>query len=183
MPAMVVIVHDDSNLTAQTKAALEQKGFDVAAFTDPLAALPALENARSADLLITRVDFGPGKPHGVSLALMARMRRPRIKVLFVTRPENRLHTEGVGEYLPAPAAVEDVVAAAERVLSGSRAAPMLIAEQSIRHASSVVESPCKSAPIVRFIRLARQAAERAGQVLQRARDRYRFSGAVIAKGA
>src|SRR5690242_4128707 len=118
MPATVVIVHDDDALAAQTKAALEQKGVDVAVFADPLAALPALEQAQSADLLITRVNFGPGKPHGVSLALMARTRRPKITVLFVTRPENRQHTEGVGELLPTPATAADVVAAAERLLSG-----------------------------------------------------------------
>ena len=156
MPATVVIVHDDNTLAAQTKAALEQKGLDVAVFTDPMAALPALEHARSADLLITRVNFGPGKPHGVSLALMARNRRPKIKVLFVTRPENRQHTEGLGELLPAPAPVEDVIAAAERLLSG-KAVPLLMPRQVKRQTTELLH-------------LARQAAERTRRTLQRARE-------------
>lgn len=157
MPATVVIVHDDSTLAAQTKAALEQKGLDVAVFSDPMAALPALEHARSADLLITRVNFGPGRPHGVSLALMARSRRPKIKVLFVTRPENRQHTEGLGELLPAPASVDDVVAAAERLLSGN-AVPLLMPPQVKLQTADL-------------LRRAREATERTRRALQCARER------------
>lgn len=176
MPATVVIVHDDGALTAQTKAALEQNGHDVATFADPMAALQALERARSADLLITRVNFGPGKPHGVSLALMARTRRPQIKVLFVTRPENQQHTEGVGELLPAPAAADDVIAAAERLLSGGQAAPRLIAQPPLR-AEPAAALPDTSArarfgrQATQLLRPARETAQRARRTLQCARER------------
>jgi hypothetical protein len=38
-----------------------------------------------------------GQPNGVSLALMARTKKPRVKVLFVALPETQEHTAGVGE--------------------------------------------------------------------------------------
>ena len=41
-----------------------------------MTALSALENADRADVLITRLTFPPGNPNGVSLALMARAKRP-----------------------------------------------------------------------------------------------------------
>ena len=37
--------------------------------------------------------FPEGTPHGVSLACMARMKKPGVRVLFVARDENREHTE------------------------------------------------------------------------------------------
>ena len=52
-----------------------------------MAALDALENAQRVEVLITRVRFPPGKPNGIALALMARHKRPGIKVLFTARPE------------------------------------------------------------------------------------------------
>jgi len=179
MPATVVIVHDDSTLSAQTKAALEQKGFDVAVFTDPMAALPALEHAQSADLLITRVNFGPGKPHGVSLALMARTRRPEIKVLFVTRPENSKHIEGLGKLLPAPATVGDVIDAAERLLSSGRAAPLLMARPEVRAEQPAAPAPSFCQRTTKLLRLATQATERTQRTLQTTRELRSARGAPL----
>ena len=51
-------------------------------------------------VLVTRVLFGPGKPHGVALALMVRVKRPDTKVVFVARAETEPHTEGLGVFLP-----------------------------------------------------------------------------------
>jgi hypothetical protein len=46
--------------------------------------------------LVTRVNFGPGKPHGVALARSARMHKRSIRVLFVVRPEHQEDCEEVG---------------------------------------------------------------------------------------
>jgi DNA-binding NtrC family response regulator len=116
VPARVVVVHDEPKFSKQTVDALRLVGYEVAAFTDPMAALDALENAQRVEVLITRVRFPPGKPNGIALALMARHKRPGIKVLFTARPEFAQHAEGVGEFMPMPASPQELVASVGRLL-------------------------------------------------------------------
>ena len=116
LPACVIFVHDDPAFLASAASAIQRSGYTVAAFSDPMQALSTLEKAKSAELLVTRAEFSRGKPNGVSLALMARVRRPGIKVLFMGRPEHDEHTRGLGDLLPADASVADVVQAAQRRL-------------------------------------------------------------------
>jgi hypothetical protein len=66
-------------------------------------------------VLITRVRFPLGKPNGIALALMAR-HKPGIKVLFTARPEFARHAEGVGEFMPVPIDLTELVAAVGRLL-------------------------------------------------------------------
>src|ERR1700722_4125591 len=72
MPAPIVIVHDDPVFLDHVATALRNAGQEVAAFDDPMAALDALSAAERVELLITKVGFQPSKPHGVSLALVAK---------------------------------------------------------------------------------------------------------------
>lgn len=102
MPAHVILVHDKPEFLARIGAALRFAGYDVAAFCDPLAALDGLEKARQAELLITRIKFAVGMPHGISLASMARYKRPKINVLLVDDPKEACHAEGVGAFIPCP---------------------------------------------------------------------------------
>ena len=82
-----------------------------------MSTLVALEAAQRVEVLITRVLFPEGLPNGVSLALMARLKRPEVKVLFVARPDTEEHTEDVGEFLPAPAKAADVVEIVGKMLA------------------------------------------------------------------
>jgi DNA-binding NtrC family response regulator len=116
VPALVVVVHDEPKFSKQTVEALRLAGYEVAAFIDPMAALDALENAQRVEVLITRVRFPLGKPNGIALALMARHKRPGIKVLFTARPEFARHAEGVGEFMPVPIDLTELVAAVGRLL-------------------------------------------------------------------
>ena len=81
-----------------------------------MAALEALKNVRRVEVLIARVRFPLGKPHGVALALMARHKRPGIKVLFTARPEFAEHAEGIGEFMPVPIRLPELVEAVDRLL-------------------------------------------------------------------
>jgi DNA-binding NtrC family response regulator len=110
MPARIVVVHNDPEFTERTVAALVAAGHDVRAFTDTMSALKALERAQRVEVLVTRVVFPPGQPNGVSLALMAKLKRPGMKVLFAAQHETREHTEGLGEFLPAPADPVEIAA-------------------------------------------------------------------------
>jgi DNA-binding NtrC family response regulator len=116
MPARIVIVHDEPDFADSLTAALRSAGHDVATFTDPTAGLDALDEARRVEVLITRVAFTPGKPNGVSLARMARYKRPGIRVLFSALPELEKHTERLGEFMPMPVSVPDVMQAVVRLL-------------------------------------------------------------------
>ena len=67
-------------------------------------------------VLVTRVDFGPGKPNGIALARMVRVKRPGTKVVFVAREEYAPHAEGLGVFLPMPFNPDVLVAMVGRLL-------------------------------------------------------------------
>jgi DNA-binding NtrC family response regulator len=120
MPARIVVVHDDPSFREPLLASLKADGHDVVAYEDSLAAWGALESAQRAEVLVTRVDFGQGKPHGVALALSARLKVPNLRVLFVARPRFRKDIEGIGVFLPLPVSVPEVAEAVGRLLSETR---------------------------------------------------------------
>ena len=116
MTARIFIVHDDSEFSADVRSALEAAGHAAATFDDPMVALDALEAAQQMELLITRASFGPGKLNGIALARMVRFKRPSVRVVFTAGTEYESHAEGLGELLPAPVGVDDVVEMVERLL-------------------------------------------------------------------
>jgi hypothetical protein len=78
----------------------------------------ALRTARQIEVLVTRVDFGEGKPHGIALAHWARSQRPSCRVLFVARAMFQPDAAGLGEFLALPVSVPEVAEAVGRLLSG-----------------------------------------------------------------
>jgi DNA-binding NtrC family response regulator len=116
MPAQIMIVNDNIDFLDQAADTLRQAGYDVATFTDPIAAIDAVRITQRVKLLITRVRFGQQKPHGVSLALMARNRDMRIRVLFTTSSDMAEHAQDVGEILITPVAMPELLSAVGRLL-------------------------------------------------------------------
>jgi DNA-binding NtrC family response regulator len=104
-----VLVHDDPTFRDPLEAALQAQGYEVAAFGDSLLAWDALQAAQHVEILITRIRFPPGKPHGIALAHWAQANRPRVRVLFTALPELEPHAEGLGLFLPMPVCVPKVV--------------------------------------------------------------------------
>ena len=111
MPAPVVFVHDDPTFTEACATALRVEGYDVAAFTDPMLALDELDTASTVDLLITRVAYAPGKPNGLALARMARVKRPNIRIIFLAVPTAIEHIEGWGDFVQLPATPAEILTA------------------------------------------------------------------------
>jgi hypothetical protein len=99
MPARYVIVHDDPEFT---NALSQRLGPNVASFSDPTIALMALEAAKNVTFLITRLQFGDRQPIGLSLARLARSRRPDVRVVFTGLPHHRRYARGLGEFIPEP---------------------------------------------------------------------------------
>lgn len=95
MPARIILVHDDDNFREYVIRALEETGYRVTAFAGSMEGIGALEADGDIALLITRVQFLEGTPNGVSLARMARVKKPGVRILLAARDENREHTEGV----------------------------------------------------------------------------------------
>lgn len=118
MPARIVLVHDNPDFLARAEAAVRAAGYDVATYSSSLAALDALEAAQTVELLITRVIFPEGSPHGVLLARIAHRMMPNLKVLFVGQPEQRDHTDEIGEFMPAPVTVAELVDRLSEILIG-----------------------------------------------------------------
>jgi DNA-binding response OmpR family regulator len=114
MVARIVFVHDDPEFNERGTIALRAAGYDVASFTDPMLALDALDEARTVELLITRIILPAGKPDGLALSRMARLRRPQIHILLMATAEAKHLTRGWGEYLPLPATAEELVIAAQK---------------------------------------------------------------------
>jgi hypothetical protein len=117
MVARVVISLNEPGFADRVASVLNACGFDSAALPDSMVALSALEAANRVELLVTCCDHGPGKPNGLSLALMARMRKPGIKVLFVGPPELASKVEGVGAFIASPVTEEGIVGAATRLVT------------------------------------------------------------------
>jgi DNA-binding NtrC family response regulator len=118
LSANVVIVHDEAVFLDQAATALRHAGFNVVAFADPIDALSAVEAGQPIDVLVTRVTFPEGRPHGVSLALVLRRKYPGLRVVFTGRVNRIEHTESIGELVPHPVDLEKLVAAVARAGEG-----------------------------------------------------------------
>ena len=119
MPARIAVVHDEPKCREFVVTILQAAGYDIQAFTGSMAAIESLEAAQPIELLITRVRFPEGTPHGVSLAGMALMKKPGMRVLFIARDENREHTKGLGEFLAVPVTGAEIVATVKRMLDAA----------------------------------------------------------------
>lgn len=80
-PLDIVLVEDDSHVLRVFQRGLEQNGFTVKAFTEPLEALRELEQ-NSCDLLVT--DYNMPRMTGAELAMRARGLAKKPKILVLT---------------------------------------------------------------------------------------------------
>jgi DNA-binding NtrC family response regulator len=102
MPAEVVVVHNDDETRELASRALRDAGYEVTALDSPMQVLDEMDGPTRIRVLVTRVDFGPGKLNGTALARMVRLRQPSAKIVFVAREENHGYTKELGEFLPVP---------------------------------------------------------------------------------
>jgi hypothetical protein len=121
MPARAVVVLNELEIAEKAASALRAQGQDALALVDPMTALERFEMPERLEVLITGVDFAPGKPNGIALGRMARLKRPGICVLFIGPADLEKHTEGVGTFLTSPVTVPQVV---EGVLQMLDTAPL-----------------------------------------------------------
>jgi DNA-binding NtrC family response regulator len=100
VPAHIVVVHDDPTVLHPLAAALRDTGHQADAYDSSCRAWNARAEAPRVGLLITRVRFPPGEPHGVALTHHARAKHPGVLILFAaTAAEMAPHAEGLGARL------------------------------------------------------------------------------------
>jgi len=109
MPARIVVILNKRQIAEDAASALRARGQDALALSDPMTALEALEGAERIEVLVTSLDFAPGKPNGIALGRMARLKRPGIRVLFVGPTDLEQFAEGLGIFMPAPVTGPQVV--------------------------------------------------------------------------
>jgi DNA-binding NtrC family response regulator len=73
MPIRVILAHNDIIFLRACEFSLGQAGYAVEAFDDAMLALNRLGQPDHIDVLVTRTQFPPGQPNGVSLANMAKL--------------------------------------------------------------------------------------------------------------
>jgi CheY-like chemotaxis protein len=83
-PARILVVDDDEPFRRMVGRFLLEAGFDVVQAGDFTAALAIVEGGDPLDLVLTDLRLTPGTPHGFSVARTCQLRRPEIKVVFMT---------------------------------------------------------------------------------------------------
>jgi two-component system, NtrC family, sensor kinase len=82
-PARILLVDDDAVFGDAAAGMLRGAGFEVLVAPDYRLALEELESTRPIDLLITDIVM-PERVNGIALSRMAQMRRPGLKVIYLT---------------------------------------------------------------------------------------------------
>jgi CheY-like chemotaxis protein len=115
--ARILVVDDDKICGDSTARALRAAGFEVHLAPDHRLALEDLESTRPIDLLITDIVM-PDRVNGVALSRMARMRRPELKVIYLTAYDiPGVDDDAIGPVLRKPIDDEQLVAEVRRVLA------------------------------------------------------------------
>jgi CheY-like chemotaxis protein len=113
----ILLVDDDLAFGDAIARVLRVAGFEVFLAPDHRLALEDLESTRPIDLLITDIVM-PERVNGVALSRMARMRRPGLKVIYLTAYDiPGVADEAIGPVLRKPIDDEDLLAEVRRVLA------------------------------------------------------------------
>src|SRR5271163_1080241 len=116
-PARLLVIDDDPAFGDSTARVLRAAGFEVFLAPDHRLALEDLESTRPIDLLITDIVM-PDRVNGVALSRMARMRRPELKVIYLTAYDiPGVEDEAIGPVLRKPVDEDCLVAEVRRVLA------------------------------------------------------------------
>lgn len=81
--ASILLVEDDEAARVSVGELLRRAGYAVLLAADYRLALPLLESGERIDLLLTDIVM-PDRVNGLALARMARLRRPQLKLVYMT---------------------------------------------------------------------------------------------------
>jgi DNA-binding NtrC family response regulator len=118
----ILLVEDDAALRHGIDRHLTSAGYAVIAAEDTMAALEQMSSCR-IDLLLTDVVMPKGKPHGIALARMARIRFFGLPVVYITGDRDILRDEGelFGKIFEKPVDMDLLLQAIDDAFDASRA--------------------------------------------------------------
>lgn len=120
----VLLVDDDCVFAEATACILRDCGYDVRSAPDHRLALEILEGDDPLDLLISDIVM-PDRVNGLALGRMARLRRPELKIIYLTGHDiPGLTDEALGPVLRKPIDNDHLVAEIERALPQVRSPPV-----------------------------------------------------------
>jgi CheY-like chemotaxis protein len=90
----VLMLEDDPDFAAAAAEAMRGAGLEVLTALHPWDAFHHLDGGREIDLFLTDIRMPRGMPHGFAMARMARYRRPKLKLLFITAYRDMAEAEG-----------------------------------------------------------------------------------------
>lgn len=113
----ILLVDDDEIFRHAAARCLENGGLDVTVAPDYREALPILESDVPVDVLVTDVVM-PDRVNGLALARMARLRRPSLKIIYVTGYDiPQITDEALGPVLLKPIDNERLLDEVRRILA------------------------------------------------------------------
>jgi CheY-like chemotaxis protein len=105
----ILFVDDDEPFGEASAKALRSAGYDVEVAPDYRLALEHLESKRAIDLLVTDIVM-PQRVNGLALGRMARLRRPDIKIIYLTAYDiPNISNEALGPVLRKPIDLDQIV--------------------------------------------------------------------------
>jgi CheY-like chemotaxis protein len=84
MATHVLVVEDDPAFSRMLRRMLEAAEFSVATAPDFKAAIAVIESDAPLDVLLTDLNLPTGTPQGLSIGLMAKRKRPDLKIVYMT---------------------------------------------------------------------------------------------------
>jgi CheY-like chemotaxis protein len=116
-PGRVLFVDDDQVFAEASAEVLRGAGYEVQIAPDYRLALEVLESNALVDLLVCDIVM-PDRVNGLALGRMARLRRPELKIIYITGHDiPGLKDEALGPVLRKPIDNDLFVAEIERVLA------------------------------------------------------------------
>jgi CheY-like chemotaxis protein len=117
LPGRVLLVDDDQVLAEAFAQVLRGAGYQVQLAPDYRLALEVLESAAPVDLLVCDIVM-PDRVNGLALGRMARLRRPELKIIYITGHNiPGIENEALGPVLRKPIDNDLLIAEIERVLA------------------------------------------------------------------
>lgn len=80
----ILVLEDDDTCREIARSILRAAGFQVLCARDFHEAIAMIEQDERIDIALVDVKMPAGTPHGISFARMAQLRRPRMKIIFMS---------------------------------------------------------------------------------------------------
>ena len=117
LPGRILFVDDDQVFAEASAQLLRGVGYEVQIAPDYRLALEVLESNALVDLLVCDIVM-PDRVNGLALGRMARLRRPKLKIIYITGHDiPGIEDEALGPVLRKPIDNDLFVAEIQRVLA------------------------------------------------------------------